>query len=388
MLLPVDAIEELRRRWRSRRSQWLLGGGDWPEEINLRVPTQADVQTERGFAAFGRWLTAWRGMEDVTWRNVVWPQAGAQEVPYKWSLRSASEVALVLGLDQAWCRAEASLQRIKMVWPDAPELHARVARTHFDAISEFTNGELDRVLAVLDWLHRNPASGLFPRQIPVAGIDTKWLSGRARLIGDALAALRPGLQEARFAARAGLRELPDLVRLRVPDIHLAACFSGLDDIAVPVGQLGRLNLPLRRVLMVENLQTGLACDDLPGTLVLMARGYAIEYASAVPWLAQVPVFYWGDIDTHGFAILDRLRAYLPHVRSVLMDEEALLSCPLDRQGTETSVHAAAILPRLTHNEHVFYQELRSGRWGSSARLEQERLDWAYASTRLRAELSD
>ncbi len=37
------------------------------------------------------------------------------------------------------------------------------------------------------------------------------------------------------------------------------------------------------------------------------------------WLARCQVSYWGDIDTHGFAILDQLRTYIPHAHSLLMD---------------------------------------------------------------------
>ncbi|NOR71388.1 MAG: hypothetical protein GQ532_17115, partial [Methylomarinum sp.] len=33
--------------------------------------------------------------------------------------------------------------------------------------------------------------------------------------------------------------------------------------------------------------------------------------------------YWGDLDTHGFAILSRLRHYYPQVKSILMDEKTL-----------------------------------------------------------------
>lgn len=35
------------------------------------------------------------------------------------------------------------------------------------------------------------------------------------------------------------------------------------------------------------------------------------------------MFYWGDLDTHGFAILDGVRAVIPHMQSVLMHEEVL-----------------------------------------------------------------
>ena len=49
-----------------------------------------------------------------------------------------------------------------------------------------------------------------------------------------------------------------------------------------------------------------------------------EVLAQAAWLRQCHVHYWGDIDTHGFAILDRLRAHLPHARSLLMDRATLL----------------------------------------------------------------
>jgi hypothetical protein len=43
------------------------------------------------------------------------------------------------------------------------------------------------------------------------------------------------------------------------------------------------------------------------------------------WLAGLDLVYWGDIDTHGFTILDRLRRLFPHARSMLMDRGTLLA---------------------------------------------------------------
>jgi hypothetical protein len=388
MLLPAAALAELERRWQRRRGEWLLGKGSWPEPIALNEPSQALVESEDGFRTFGHWLKAWRPFEAVTIRNVNWSRLGPQALPTHWCLGDATIVAAALGQTVRWERALAALQRFKLAWPDADVLHARLANAHFDALADAADGELERVINVLRWLQTNPTSGLYPRQIPVSGIDSKWLTGRARILGDALAALQPDAVGSRFVDRAGLRELPDRVRMRVPDPALAAHLGGFDDVAVPIEQLARLDIPVRRVLIVENLQTGLACDGLPGTLVLMARGYAVQYASSVPWLARVPVFYWGDIDTHGLAILDRLRAHLPHVVSVLMDEQALRSCPLDRAGVEDVVHQAHTLPRLTAEEQAFYGRLRSGGYGASIRLEQERIDWSYAISRLRIVLAD
>ena len=94
----------------------------------------------------------------------------------------------------------------------------------------------------------------------------------------------------------------------------------------------------------------------------------------------VPVTYWGDLDTHGFAILDRLRARLPQTRSLLMDRQTLLE-HRERWGVEDRPTRAA-LTRLTTDEHLLYSELVTDGFGERIRLEQERINWDWAQARL------
>jgi hypothetical protein len=58
-------------------------------------------------------------------------------------------------------------------------------------------------------------------------------------------------------------------------------------------------------------------------MVVFGLGYGLERLADVEWLRQVEVHYWGDIDTHGFGILNRLRARLPDAHSFLMDRSTL-----------------------------------------------------------------
>lgn len=85
--------------------------------------------------------------------------------------------------------------------------------------------------------------------------------------------------------------------------------------------------------------------------------------------------YWGDIDTHGFAILSRLRTHLPHTRSLLMDRDTLLAHrahwseePLDGRCTHE-------LPSLKEEEDALFDDLRCDRLGVRVRLEQERIGY-------------
>jgi hypothetical protein len=80
----------------------------------------------------------------------------------------------------------------------------------------------------------------------------------------------------------------------------------------------------RRAVIVENLETGLALPPMEGTVAVMKLGKAVGMLAAEPWLRACRVVYWGDLDTHGLAILDHARKALPGLTSALMNEETLL----------------------------------------------------------------
>jgi hypothetical protein len=131
-------------------------------------------------------------------------------------------------------------------------------------------------------------------------------------------------------------------------------------------------------LIVENLQTGPAIEDLPSTVVPMRLGYGVDVLGRLPWSAKARSIYWGDVDTHGFAILNRARTYLPELESILMDEETLLSNKDYGAKKGNSIllsrFPSCLSPSLSP-ELTVYQALKQNRWGQYVRLEQERIDW-------------
>jgi hypothetical protein len=103
-------------------------------------------------------------------------------------------------------------------------------------------------------------------------------------------------------------------------------------------------------------------------------------------LQSKAVYYWGDLDTHGFAILDSLRAIFPSVRSFLMDRETLL---LHRAlWVEEPEPCHNPLPRLSQAEQEVYEELRCDRLGLRVRLEQERIAFGHIERTLASLLSE
>src|ERR1051326_7081508 len=175
----------------------------------------------------------------------------------------------------------------------------------------------------------------------------------------------------------GLKPLPHVVRFRVLDPALRLCVGNLGDITAPLGHIAALPMSVSRVYIVENMQTGLSFEDLRGAVVFMGLGRAACALVQVPWVASAECIYWGDIDTHGLAILSSLRAVLPTIVSVLMDEPTLLRFR-DLWVEEPNQYAARSVPLLTGPEQAIYEGLIQQRWGRNIRLEQERIAWNYA----------
>jgi hypothetical protein len=79
----------------------------------------------------------------------------------------------------------------------------------------------------------------------------------------------------------------------------------------------------------------------------------------------------GDIDTHGFAILDQLRSVFSDVRSFLVDREMLMAFS-DSWGKRDK-QITRDLPRLNSDELALYNDLRDNRICKNLRLEEERI---------------
>ena len=108
---------------------------------------------------------------------------------------------------------------------------------------------------------------------------------------------------------------------------------------------------------------------------MFGGGYAIDRLSKVPWLSGKALHYWGDIDTHGFAILSRLRGYWPAARSFLMDRDTFARHS-ELWGEEPQEsRCLRSLEGLNADEQALYDDLRFDRIGTCLRLEQERIEF-------------
>jgi hypothetical protein len=315
----------------------------------------------------------------VRWEERQWPRQGTQRLPTALVIDGPLPIARELGEDARWERANARRASLVESWPRLGDKLGRL----FDVLADYSAQDFARLVALLAWIERNPSSGCYVRQLPIGGMDTKWLDGKRRgLVVDLLQAIRGDATVHDFHQLCGLRRPPQRIRMRVLCPALREAVGGLTDLEVPLDQLGTLRVQPRSVLIVENLETGLALPDMPGVIVFMKLGTSVSVLASLQWVRESAVVYWGDLDSHGFAILDHARRVLPQVRSVLMDEQTLVA-HRELWVEEGTPYANAQLPHLTAEERAVFAKLQASAWGRAVRLEQERVRWSLGVETLR-----
>lgn len=234
---------------------------------------------------------------------------------------------------------------------------------------------MPQLISAFRWLDTHRNSGQYLREISAPGVDTKF----AEQHRPALAAILGVSSSAvGFLTDLGLRAKPEMIRIRVsPSLGFPAPIS---ELSLRANELRELPISPQAAIVVENEVTYLSVDVPKDGIVIWGKGFEVDRVGRLPWLADIPVLYWGDLDTHGFAILNRLRAWLPNCRSVLMDRDTLIT-HRDRWGREDRP-AKSDLTRLTSAELDVYTDLVTDRFGLQLRLEQERVDWLYAEETL------
>ncbi len=374
-LLDAEGVStRIRRQYQNQHRDWLEGNGHWPLSIPLGIPSEQ--QAERDLPTVKKWVAAWQnwqGIGELVWTTRRWRKLGQQDLPEKLLLQTPDQAASWVGEKTRWQIAHNRYCELIERWS---VLAANLPR-YFPFLADALDSDIQKLIAVLSWLQANPASQLYIRQLPIKGVDTKWLGNHKKLISELLTCLHALESESGdFYAITGIRREPARIRMRILDDSLRKLCGGLGDITAPVDELKNLNLPVKRIYIVENIQTGLAFNDIPGAVVIMGLGYSVDLLAQIPWVKQSQSFYWGDIDTHGFAILGRAKASLPHITSIFMDEQTLLmhkSLWVHENKPSKSIDASC----LTGDEKEMYKKLLENKWGSQVRLEQERLSWEY-----------
>ncbi len=240
--------------------------------------------------------------------------------------------------------------------------------------------EWPRLLAVLKYLKSHPRPGLYLRQLGIPEVDTKFIEQHKRLLSELLDLVLPqemidtSAKGAKgFTQRYGFLPKPIQVRFRILDAdHYIA---GMSDLQIPVSEFLNLHLDIDRVFITENEINGLAFPDVTRSIIIFGMGFGLDRLVHIQWLEGKKIYYWGDIDTHGYVMLDQLRSYFPQTSSFLMDRETLMAHQ-SLWGQESKPTRRS-LNHLNQGELDVYELLVENVFSNAVRLEQERIAYPW-----------
>jgi hypothetical protein len=314
----------------------------------------------------------------ITFREAAHRKLGRLRVPERITFECIEDLAVCAGESD-------TLRRFRNIVRVLEEREPRLLQWLADRPSTVLEVESDlvRLLDTVAHFQAHPRPNRYARELGIGGVDSKFIEGNRSLLSEWLGRLLPadaidgnirGLADHGFERRYGLRFEEAQVRFRWLDTQRAPL--GLADLSVPLSQFARYAPACGCTIVVENKINFLALPPHPNTLAIFGSGYAIDLLKSISWLERQPLHYWGDLDTHGFALLNRLRGHFPHTRSLLMDRDTLIAYR-DLWTEELSgTRVLQDLPGLDPDERSLYDDLRNDRLGDRVRLEQERIPYA------------
>lgn len=364
-------------------AELVTGESSFPRRLSLKGPGSAEM-SER-FDAVRTWIAGLRALPHyrVELREFRHRVLGVNQVPAAVWVDSLDDALAILGRRGEANRFTGLVAQTRARRPTLLEWVA--AKPHKALAMAQVWG---RLLDVVDWIELHPRPNIYLRQVDIPGVDSKFIEAHRGVLGQWLdLILRPNaidqamLGVAGFAKRYGFRDRPERVRLRALDpAHPLLPGAADADLTLDATSFAALQPGVSRVFISENEINFLAFPRMRDSLLIFGAGYGFEVLAQAAWLQQCRIHYWGDIDTHGFAILDQLRAHLPDAHSLMMDRATLLAFEA-HWGVEERP-TLRDLERLNQDERALYDDLRDNRIRPNLRLEQERVGFGWVKRAL------
>jgi hypothetical protein len=382
---PKELKAQLARLW--ERGDLLrdavTGNPRFPLRLSLKSPSSADI-TDR-FNEVRAWAAELAATDSirVEWQELRHRVQGTQKMPACVWVETLEDALRSLGKRKDWDRFSAQVSATRQAHP---ALLPWLEKRPLQALE--LSAEWPRLLTVVAWFVGHPRPGIYLRQVDLPGVHSKFIEAHRGVLAelldmalpaDAVDISKTGISQ--FSARYGFLEKPTRIRFRVLDPAIRAVpGSGCPDVTLDADSFGRLELAVQRVFITENETNFLAFPPIRDAIVIFGAGYGWDALARSHWLKNCPLHYWGDIDTHGFGILDQLRGYFNHVTSFLMDR-ATLDAHASVWGSEDKP-LRIDLHRLTPEESTLYDDLRDNRIRVGLRLEQEHIGFHWLAHRL------
>jgi hypothetical protein len=380
MITPGEIEKKAKGLWRSFLQAWLLNEAFFPREVGVgKVPKDDYNQLANATKVLSDQSKAKRGIGySIEWETKS-TRYGSQTRPRKIIIETEEDYLAIVRRKGKFQQFKTSVHLIRTEFPELEDWLYQ----HPFAVLKFADEWRD-LLTVCQYFRENPSPNLYARELPIP-VHTKFIEQHKGILRDLLDLLLPveaiNHEEKHFERRFGLRYDEPLIRVRFLDSseHEHSGFP-FHDISVPVSELAAWSYRPRQCLVVENKLTFLTLPPLPNTLALWGGGFRVQLLEHLSWLQMGMIFYWGDVDAHGFQILSALRHIFPSVVSVMMDVSTLERfSEFVVRGTPTPI---VDLSYLSSEEQRLYQLIQA----DNIRLEQERITPAYAAACLKTTL--
>lgn len=309
----------------------------------------------------------------IEYQKVKTRKHGEQDIPVSISFLTEQDFLKYIGKEQDTAGFRKDVERILSAFPELVEWVCR-----------FPNKVLDNhklwgdLLKVCSYFRGTPKPQLFIRELPIQ-VDTKFIERNKGIIKellDIIIAKSVNPDETRFETHFNLRYDEPVVRFRVLDKAMSqVLFSGIDDLSVPINQFHEVEIPVEVVYIVENKMNMLTFPPIQKSIVVWGHGFGVDLFKDVTWLKSKKIFYWGDLDAHGFQILSEIRMHFPQVKSFLMDRATFDLFYEDAVGTETNVEKELCL---TQEEKTMFEYVKENKF----RLEQEKIPQEYVISKI------
>ncbi|MER6667101.1 Wadjet anti-phage system protein JetD domain-containing protein [Amycolatopsis japonica] len=369
MRTPPDIVGEVRRRLDRTWASDLSGStASWPHRFPLGTPAKAALESS--------WQTTYQPLTRA-WRD--WAHAypvllhtapkrvysTTQNIPTHLEVSTLEAAATIVGdgWDATLRTARERLLRLTKSFPAMGDFASVIRTVHSYSESDFT-----LLQTVAHWFQANDATGYTPRQVPIPGVHAKWLNAHQQLIRKLIARDELGL----------LPPHPARIHFTYLDPTYRASGARHHDSAT-VGDTYFPPYPPEVVIISENKDTAIHFPPIRRGLAVEGEGFGGKTASAFPWLTGASqLYYWGDIDTYGYEILNGWREDGVDVTSILMDVNTYrtyepFGTNFDKKGRPLKLATPRSLPLLTAAERKTYNLLVDPASSGHRRIEQERL---------------
>lgn len=368
MISPEELKERAEKIFGQFLRAWVAGEPFFPKEVRCDKRPPADIaMAARAVEALRAAAKESTGYGySVEWQEVNSRTFGRNKLPQRIYFAEPPDLLRFVGKTRQFERFTAAVDKIHAAFP---ELDGWLA-SHTRQLIAVTS-EVDGLLSVVRCLRDNPRPNCFVRELP-APVHSKFIEQHQTLLRQWLDIVLPHeavlAYEQRFERRYGLKYKDDYIILRVLDRSLQKELQiPFDDLKAPLEALASLAPPRMNVYIVENEIPLRSLPPLQRGIGLGGLGDGVTILGRLPWLDDLPIVYWGDLDVEGLEALSALRARLPQVQSILMDRQTVTAFrELATAGKGGNGRTPA---HLTPREVEAFELLRA----ENLRIEQEKL---------------